>query len=615
MCVALSMAITVNVAVTSQTKTNGHPSFGAAGGINTGYALDGIEGATITVSPGTLIVFDTTALTALHPIYITSDSEGGRDGKDAITEGVAVEGGGGIESAFGGNNLNFTVPAGANTYYYHCVYHRFMGFKIEVVEATLCEKYQGDATQTDFMIGAITAIFGGLTDADDEFGAFTVEYFDGTTPEGSTDFTTDATALTKLAGDLVAFFGAALGCNEPDFPTYTGSTDMRAVHENMAVLPRAFDGFVNSIHKTLLAAGFSADDAGAVQSLLAGSNFKRAICTEAGCDSSICDFYTSALGLSDNSALVTDVVTKVVGKIVDDSSPIKIYFDGTKGTDFLTDTDAYNALAGKLVAFFGAALGCTDGSVPAYTGTDAEFEQTHQDLTISSSEAAFFNSAVVAVLNEAGASSQDQAIVASVLKSLDDVVITQATAPPPPTIEQTFQVTVSAKTADHAFADDGGFPSAFAFDGAPADGKTIDLLVGKNYKFVNSAGCIHPFYFTTSKAGAGDSEVAVGVDSLDYSQVCQKDGVNGEFVISVTQQLVDATSTFYYNCRVHAFMGGVVRFCPATGCTATGGPSPAPTPTPAPTAGSGTNSATSPAGRAVASFACLVLAAIVALLF
>lgn len=52
-------------------------------------------------------------------------------------------------------------------------------------------------------------------------------FFNGTAPRGSIDFTTNKPQFDRLAGGLVAFFGAAIGCKDPAFPKYTGNPDMK----------------------------------------------------------------------------------------------------------------------------------------------------------------------------------------------------------------------------------------------------------------------------------------------------------------------------------------------------------------------------------------------------
>jgi truncated hemoglobin YjbI len=142
-------------------------------------------------------------------------------------------------------------------------------------------------------------------------------------------------------------------------------------------------------------------------------------------DDSICDKYSAALKLN-NSALVTTVVTGVVGKLLDAKSINKKYFDGTKppgSTDYTTNQKAAAELVGSLVAFFGSALGCSDGTIGQYQG--APMDKVHQPMGINVFESIAFNDAVVAVLAAAGVDEMDQVAVRILLNSLKVQIVKQ----------------------------------------------------------------------------------------------------------------------------------------------------------------------------------------------
>jgi len=141
-----------------------------------------------------------------------------------------------------------------------------------------------------------------------------------------------------------------------------------------------------------------------------------------------CDKYSQALGLTNNK-LVTTVVTGVVGKITAPGVTTLKYFDGTKPQGSLNYLDPKNAddltaLVGALVQFFGAALGCTDGSITPYTGPS--MDKVHQPMGINAAESKFFNDQVIAVLAGAGVSAEDQATARKLLGSLNKQIISQS---------------------------------------------------------------------------------------------------------------------------------------------------------------------------------------------
>jgi hypothetical protein len=63
--------------VTVITKTPAHPTFGFPGGISSGYAINGVEGATLTLEVGVNYTFTLNNVGCFHPFYFTRDTNGG----------------------------------------------------------------------------------------------------------------------------------------------------------------------------------------------------------------------------------------------------------------------------------------------------------------------------------------------------------------------------------------------------------------------------------------------------------------------------------------------------------------------------------------------------------
>jgi len=139
----------------------------------------------------------------------------------------------------------------------------------------------------------------------------------------------------------------------------------------------------------------------------------------------ICQKYSQALGVS-NKQLVSSVVNGVVPKIVAAGTPTKQFFDGTRPAGSLNFLDPANsaaltALKDSLVAFFGSGLGCSDGSIPAYTG--GPMDKVHQPLGISDVAFEFFNLQVIEVMRTAGVKETDLSAVLAVLVSMRTAIV------------------------------------------------------------------------------------------------------------------------------------------------------------------------------------------------
>jgi len=245
-----------------------------------------------------------------------------------------------------------------------------------------------------------------------------VPFFDGTKPPGSTNFLSNQAAFKALSNGLVAFFGAALGCNQAGFPKYTGPTDMR-FHQNMRIGKVEFDLFNDIFINTLATLGVSFADQMTIRGVL--NSFASAIINPTV--QSICEKYAAALGLN-QTALMENVVLNVV--LAEVTNPrIVIYFNGTKppgSTNFLNNQAALNNLLDGLVAFFGAALGCNAPTFPKYTGPQ-DMRALHQPMGIGKTDFNLFNDIFVNKLAMLGVDLGDQATIRSVLDSFAGAII------------------------------------------------------------------------------------------------------------------------------------------------------------------------------------------------
>jgi len=216
-------------------------------------------------------------------------------------------------------------------------------------------------------------------------GAVTKKYFDGTQPAGSTNLLDPANSdeLTAFANSLTKFNGAALGCSDGTIKPYSGAP-MDKAHKGMGITGYAFDFHNAQVLQILAAKGANAADQSDVLGAL--ESLRSAIVQP-----TICDKYSHIVRIT-NKQLVTSVVTGTFGKITAVGSIILKYFNGVKpqgSTDFLgKDKDQLPGLVNGLVAFFGQALGCTDGSIGKYTG--APLKAVHGKMGINLNEFVFF---------------------------------------------------------------------------------------------------------------------------------------------------------------------------------------------------------------------------------
>jgi len=246
-------------------------------------------------------------------------------------------------------------------------------------------------------------------------GTTTKKYFDGTKPAGSTNFldAANAQALKDLVASLVQFFGAALDCSDGTITPYTGPS-MDKVHQPMGISSPEFVFFNDQVVQTLAVAGVTEQDQVAVRIVLNG--LKTSIVSQ----NSICDRYSNALKVS-NRDLVRGVVLKVFTRITDpNGSPIRKYFDGTKPRGSLNFLNPKNSVALEglvhgLTTWFGAALGCSDDTIPPYGGPP--LSAVHRVMKINLDEFNFFNTQVLGVLLTSGVAKKDLQVISGALNS------------------------------------------------------------------------------------------------------------------------------------------------------------------------------------------------------
>lgn len=110
--------------VTVVNKTAAHPYFGQ--GHPQGYAIDGVQGAALTLVKGNTYTFQMQSVPSNHPFYVSTDAAG--SGAGTYTTGVTGT------PATGNTTVTFAVPLSAPpTLWYQCTFHDFMGFRINVI--------------------------------------------------------------------------------------------------------------------------------------------------------------------------------------------------------------------------------------------------------------------------------------------------------------------------------------------------------------------------------------------------------------------------------------------------------------------------------------------------
>jgi len=306
---------------------------------------------------------------------------------------------------------------------------------------TLCEKYADIATGGD-QVDLLETIVGQVVNAALASPQL-LPFFDGTAAAGLTDFTDPANqaALDNLVANLVTYFGssAVLNCNDPAFPPYDGNPSMTNVHAKLPIDYLSFVTFNGAVVSVADGLGVEDADLLIIAGVLAngitleadGKTFFDEICNQKDC-LNICNKYSNILAAT-NEAVMDSVVLDTVGLITAADSPILKYFNGeltndvvngeNVKTDFTTDNAKLGILVDNLKSFFGDNLGCTDGTLQPYTGEDdmkvvhAPMNSADDETLILQDEFDFFNTQLLAVLEDAGVNEADLKIVSDFLNS------------------------------------------------------------------------------------------------------------------------------------------------------------------------------------------------------
>jgi len=279
-------------------------------------------------------------------------------------------------------------------------------------QQTLCQKYASalGTSQIGLMTSVVSAVVSAEV-ADPHIRLF----FDGTLPPGSTNFLNNTPAFNQLAAGLIAFFGIPLGCNDPQFPKYTGG-NMAQVHARMPIDRDTFEKFNSILIGALGKLGVTLADQAAIGSVL--TTFASAIVNPRV----ICGKYAFALGITEVQLMVA-AVTAVVKKELADST-ILPFFNGQVppgSTNFINNATAYNRLASNLVAFFGGALGCSI-NFPPYTGP-TNMKAVHARMPITPIVFSNFNNNFQSALGDLGVGMGDQLTIRAILDSFASAIV------------------------------------------------------------------------------------------------------------------------------------------------------------------------------------------------
>jgi len=137
---------------------------------------------------------------------------------------------------------------------------------------------------------------------------------------------------------------------------------------------------------------------------------------------SLCEKYSQFLKIS-NLQLLQTVVDQTVNGVVANKVTLP-FFNGQqppKSTNFLADPNALTALKNGLIAFFGGALGCSDGTIPPYTGAD--LKTIHKKMFVTEDAFNNFNGILLGVLKANGVILDDLNTVRGVLESTKNDIV------------------------------------------------------------------------------------------------------------------------------------------------------------------------------------------------
>jgi len=237
-------------------------------------------------------------------------------------------------------------------------------------------------------------------------------------------FTKNPSAAAALVSGLISFFGDALGCSDGTISHYTGKA-LNKIHQPIMITPAASTNFNQVLLGVLTNATVAPSDVqfvgGYLQSLTTSIVYQSP-------SASFCDRYSSALGLS-NYGLINYTVSNAFQLFLADPV-MNPYFTGQTPqdqTNFQTNAAAGSNLLNGVIDFFGVALGCTDGTIPKYTGK--AMDVIHQPLYITQNANTQFTVHVIAVLNMAGVTTADQNAVQMTLQSLNSQIVNPQASP------------------------------------------------------------------------------------------------------------------------------------------------------------------------------------------
>jgi len=280
-------------------------------------------------------------------------------------------------------------------------------------QATLCQKYAQalGVTQEKLMTEVVTTVVS--AEVTDPMVAL---FFDGTLPPGSIDFLKNTTAFNRLAANLISYFGEKLGCTDPAFPKYNGERDMKKVHMNMPIDRDLFDRFVALFIGALGKLGVSPDDQSTIGVFL--DTFAANIVNPR----TICGKYAAALSITEVQLMTTVIQAVVKNELADDT--VLPFFNGKVppgSIDFLTNTSAFNRLAGNLIAFFGGALGCNK-DFPPYTGNPS-MKDVHARMPITQAIFSNFNNNLQQAVGTLGVDRGDQLTLRTLLDGFQQFIV------------------------------------------------------------------------------------------------------------------------------------------------------------------------------------------------
>jgi len=272
-----------------------------------------------------------------------------------------------------------------------------------------------------------------------------LQYFNGTQPAGSPNFVNNVTAQGILFNHLVQFFGQSgvFNCTDGTIGAYQG-LPLVTIHSGLGINFIADSAFNQYLLGVLQGFGVAAGDLTIIATAL--DSFRGSICYATDC-TSICNKY-SVPGIDTNFQLVSMVISGVLAAATNPANGLLQFFNGTVppgSPNFVANATANAILTAHLIQFFGAALGCSDGTIGAYQGNPMAV--AHANIPINNATFEGFNAAVIAVLKGMGVSAADLASVYTVLESVRVGICNQADCFAPTVATTTPATTTATKAA------------------------------------------------------------------------------------------------------------------------------------------------------------------------